>query len=216
MMAAREIHGGRKLLYLALLLMLQLASSAYAAHEYGPVGPYNVSFDMNTTEDYTVVVEAPTQGATLQGINFTRYNLTVDGSDHFIFLMLTRYDVPMLANKTANAYIVWDALVNAGADEPVIYQPLIDGKPGVLGNFRFERQDLGGGQYEEGDLIVAASYSPDGREYEDGVYRGKTDCRVISTFPWEVIRDMLNTLHIEVPEDLRAQSDNSVKTDVIL
>ena len=52
----------------------------------------------------------------------------------------------------------------------------------------------------EGDLIVAASYSPDGKEYEDGIYRGNTDCRVISTFPWEVIRDMLNTLHIEVPD----------------
>jgi hypothetical protein len=200
MMAARAMHEEGKLFSLTLLLVLELASSASAAHESGPVGPYNVSFDMNTTEDYTVVVEALTQGLTSDGINFTRYNLTVDGSDHFIFLILTRYDVPMLANTTANAYIVWDALMNAGADEPTIYQPLIDGKPGVLGNFRFERQDLGGGRYEEGDLIVAASYSPDGREYEDGIYRGNTDCRVISTFPWEVMRDMLNTLHIEVPE----------------
>ena len=42
--------------------------------------------------------------------------------------------------------------------------------------------------------------SPDGREDEDGIYRGYTDCRVISTFPWDVIRDMLNTLHVQVPE----------------
>ena len=199
MMARREVHGGRKLFYLALLLLLGLAACASAAHEFGPVGPYNVSFDMNTTEEYAVVVEAPTEGMTSEGINFTRYNLTVDGSDHFIFLILTRYEAPMLANVTANSYIVWDALLNAGANEPAIYQPMIDGKPGVLGNFRFERQDLGGGRFEEGDLIVAASYSPDGREYEDGIYRGKTDCRVISTFPWEVIRDMLNTLHLQVP-----------------
>jgi hypothetical protein len=197
--ARREGHGERKLFYIALLLLLELAVPSLAAHESGPVGPYNVSFDMNTTEDYTVVVEAPTQGRTSEGINFTRYNLTVDGSDHFIFLILTRYDAPMLANVTANAYIVWDALMNAGAKEPAIYQPLIDGKPGVLGNFRFERQDLGGGKYEQGDLIVAASYSPDGREHEDGIYRGNTDCRVLSTFPWDVIRDMLNTLHVEVP-----------------
>ncbi len=199
MMARSALHGNRGLFYLGLLLVIELAAPAFAAHEYGPVGPYNVSFDMNTTEDYAVVVEAPTQGRTSDGINFTRYNLTVDGSDHFIFLVLTTYDVPMLANTTANAYIVWDALVNAGADEPVIHQPLIDGKPGVLGTFRFERQELGGGRFEEGDLIVAASYSPDGREYEDGIYRGNTDCRVISTFPWEVIRDMLNTLHVQLP-----------------
>jgi len=131
------MRGEGKLFYLTLLLVLEMASLAFATHESGPVGPYNVSFDMNTTEDYIVVVEAPTQGVTSDGINFTRDNLTVDGSDHFIFLILTRYDVPMLANTTANAYIVWDALINAGADEPAIYQPLIDGKPGVLGNFRF-------------------------------------------------------------------------------
>jgi len=199
MVARRVVHGERRLFYLVLLLVLELAPCASAAHEFGPVGPYNVSFEMNTTEEYTVVVEAPTQGRTSEGINFTRFNLTVEGSDHFIFLVLTRYDVPMLANTTANAYIVWEALMNAGAKEPAIYQPLIDGKPGVLGNFRFEREDLGGGRFEEGDLIVAASYSPDGREYEDGIYRGYTDCRIISTFPWEVIRDMLNTLHVQMP-----------------
>lgn len=70
----------------------------------------------------------------------------MDGSDHFIFLVLTRYDEPMLANVTANAYVVWDALMNAGASKPVIYQPLIDGKPGVLGRFRFERQESGRGK----------------------------------------------------------------------
>lgn len=186
---------------LPVLLVLILAAPAFAAHESGPVGPYNVSFDMNTTMNYTVIVEAPASGTTSQGVNFTRYNLTVDSTDHFLWLILTRYDEPMLANITANAYIVWNALLNAGADQPELYQPSIDGQPGVLGNFRFENQDLGQGQYKQGDLIVAASYSPDGRVYEDGVYRGRTDCRVISTFPWEVIRDMLNSLHVEVPED---------------
>ena len=197
MMAARAIYE-RRLFYL-ILLVLTLTAPAFAAHEQGPVGPYNVSFDMNTTENYTVIVEAPNRGTTSEGVNFTRHNLTVEGSDHFLFLILTRYDEPMLANITANANIVWSALLNSGADEPVVYQPLIDGQPGVLGQFRFAKQDLGGGQYEEGDLIVATSYSPDGKVYEDGVYWGKSDCRVVSTFPWEVIRDMLNSLHIEVP-----------------
>jgi hypothetical protein len=76
-----------------------------------------------------------------------------------------------------------------------------------LGNFRFERQCLGQGQYQEGDLIIAASYSPDGRVYEDGVYRGRTDCRVISTFPWEIIRYLLYTLHVEVPKEEGASID---------
>ncbi|MDD5703434.1 MAG: hypothetical protein PHU23_15475 [Dehalococcoidales bacterium] len=69
---------------------------------------------------------------------------------------------------------------------------------------------MGQGQYKEGDLIVAASYSPDARIYEDGVYRGRTNCRVISTFPWEVIRDLLQTLHVETPEEESLQVDKKL------
>jgi len=150
---------------------------------------------------YTVIVEAPSSGFTSLGGKFTRYNLTIDGADYIAWLILTRYDEPMVANITANEYIVYNALLSAGADKPNLFQPLIDGKPGVLGNFRFERQFLGQGRYQEGDLVVAASYSPDARVYEDGVYRGRTDCRIISTYPWEIIRDLLYTLHVEVPEE---------------
>ena len=194
---------------LILLLMLTLTAPALAAHESGPIGPYNVSFDMNTTEKYTVIVEAPTSGITADGVNFIRYNLTADSTDYFLWFIITRYEEPMLANITANEIIVWNALLNAGADQPNLFQPLIDGQPGVLGNFRFANQNLGQGQYKQGDLIVAASYSPDGRVYEDGVYRGKTECAVISTFPWEVIRDMLNSLHVVVPKDERAPINQS-------
>jgi len=190
-----------------LLLVLSLAAPAFAAYESGPVGPYNVSFDMNTTMEYLVIVEAPTRGVST-GIDFTRYNLTVDSTDYVAYLTLTRYEQPMLADIAANLEIVLAALRGAGADQPNIYPPLmIDGKPGVLGNFRYERQFLGQGQYQEGDLVVAASYSPDGRVYEDGVYRGRTDCRVISTFPWEIIKYLLYTLHVEVPNEEGAPID---------
>jgi hypothetical protein len=192
---------------LILILVLSIASlvaPAIAYNESGPVGPYNISFNMNTTLDYQVVVEAPTHGVTSMGVKFDRYNLTIESDDNFAWLILTRYDEPMVANITANEYIVYSALISAGADKPNLYQLTIDGKPGVLGNFRFERQFLGQGQYQEGDLIVAASYSPDARNSEDGVYRGRTDCRIISTFPWEIIRDLIYTLHVEVPEEEEA------------
>ena len=186
---------------LIMLLVLCLASPSFAAYESGPIGPYNVSFDMNTTMKYTVIIEAPSSGVTSLGVNFTRYNLTIDSADYLAWLVLTRYEDPIVANISANKYIVYNALIDTGADKPNLYQPLIDGKQGVLGNFRFERQSLGQGQYQEGDLVVAASYSPDGRAYGDGVYRGRTDCRVISTFPWEITRDLIYTLHVEVPDD---------------
>ena len=192
-----------------LLLMILLAAPAYAAHESGPIGPYNISFDMNTTVEYTVIVEAPTIGVTSTGINFTRYNLTIDSTDYFAWLILTRYDEPMVANITANEDIVWNALQAAGADKPNLYQPLIDGQPGVLGNFRFKKQDLGQGRSLQGDLVVAASYSPDGSLGNDGVYRGRTDCRIISTYPWEVIRDLLYSLHVDTPKEELFEKDQT-------
>jgi hypothetical protein len=190
-----------ELILILVLGISSLAAPALGYFESGPVGPYNVSFNMNTTTEYKVIVEEPTHGITSLGMKFDRYNLTIDSADYFAWLILTRYDEPMVANITANEYVVYSALVSAGADKPSLYQPSIDGKPAVLGNFRFEKQFLGQGQYQEGDLIVAACYSPDARTYEDGVYRGRTDCRVISTFPWEIIRDLLYTLHIQVPEE---------------
>ena len=61
---------GAELLLLPVLLVLILAAPAFAAHESGPVGPYNVSFDMNTTSNYTVIVEAPTSRHHLPGSEF--------------------------------------------------------------------------------------------------------------------------------------------------
>ena len=195
-----------------LLLVLCLVQPAFAAHEAGPVGPYNVSFDMNTTMDYTVTVYPPSSSQTLMGVNFIRYNMTVESADYpyWLVLALTRYEEPMIANTTANWYIVYNTLIDSGADKPNLYPVPIDGQPAVVGNFRFERQFLGQGRYQEGDLVVAAAYFPDGRQYEDGSYRGRNDCRVISTYPWEIIRDLLYTLHVEVPAEDRAPMNQSL------
>lgn len=184
-----------------LLLLLCLVQPAFAVHESGQVGPYNVTFDMNTTLNYKVIVYPSSSGQTSMGIDFVRYNMTIDSEDYAAWLVFTRYEEPMVANITANEYIVYNALIDSGADVPNLYQVQIDGQPAVVGNFRFERQFLGEGRYQEGDLVVAAAYSPDARLYEDGSYRGRNDCRIISTYPWEIVRDLLNTLHVEVPAE---------------
>ena len=186
---------------MVLILLLLLAAPAWAGHEAGSVGPYNVSFDMNTTMLYKVLVDEPSQGVTAGGVSFTRYNLTIDSADYTAYLILTRYDQPILASINNSKEIVIAALLSAGAKEPKLYQPLINGQPGVLGSFRFERQYLGQGAYQQGDIVVAASYSPDGAVRDDGLYRGRTDCRVISTYPWEITRDLIYTLNVAAPED---------------
>lgn len=186
---------------LILFLILFLVAPAWAVHEAGMVGPFNISFDMNTTMKYTVIVEGPSSSVTSSGVKFTRYYLTVDSADYFALLVLTEYEKPMLASIDANKDIVVAALQGAGADQPKLYQPLIDGQPGVLGSFRFENQYTGPETYTQGDIVVAASYSPDGAVQDSGEYRGRTNCRVISTYPWEIIRDLLYTLQVEVPKE---------------
>jgi hypothetical protein len=150
---------------------------------------------------YSVIVDEPSSGVTAGGVRFTRYNLTIESTDYVAYLFLTRYDRPILASINDSGEIVHAILLQARAEEPKLHQPLIDGQPGVLGSFRFERLYLGQGAYQQGDIVVAAIYSPDGAVRDDGQYRGRTDCRVISTYPWEITRDMIYALHVEAPED---------------
>jgi len=110
-----------------LLMILFLVASASAYHEAGPVGPFNLSFDMNTTMEYKIIVEGPFSDATSEGVKFTRYYLTVDSTDYFAVMALTEYETPMLADINANMDVVAAALQGAGADQPKLYQPLIDG-----------------------------------------------------------------------------------------
>lgn len=186
-----------------LMPMLVLVSPSFAANDVVVLGPYNVSFDMNTTMNYEIYPEQPTSGITSNGLKFVRYNISVETADYFAWLILTRYEKPMIASINSNKDIVEAALMAAGCESPKLYQPLIDGQPGVLGNCRFD----------DGEILVAASYSPDGKVRDNGEYSGQTDCRVLSIFPWEITRDMLYTLHVEMIEKIAPSNDSEQNQD---
>jgi hypothetical protein len=184
-------------LILALMLISVLVSPSFAAHDVVMLGPYNVSFDMNTTMDYEIFPTQPASGITSNGFRFVRYNISVETSDYFAWVILTKYEKPMIASIDSNKEIVEAALMAAGCESPKLYQPLIDGQPGVLGNCRFDN----------GEILVVASYSPDGEVKDNGEYSGQTDCRVMSIFPWEITRDMLYTMHVEMTEKITPSND---------
>jgi len=171
---------------IVLILMLASVGPSTAALQEIALGPYNISFDLNTTSEYSIDIEGASAGMSPEGVGFRRYNLTIDGTEGFAFVVLTEYDTDMNAGIRADLEVVAETLTLSACDQPKLYQPLIDGKPGVLGGCR----------YPSGNLLVVASYSPDGTS-EGGQYRAKTNCRVLSVFPWEITRDMLYTLHIE-------------------
>lgn len=173
-----------------LILVLLLACPALAAHERLAVGHFNVSFDMNTTQKYTISTESPSTGNLYGEVSFVRNNITINGEDGFIWIVLTEYSVGMDASISADRSIVASTLQAAGSDSPKIYQPAIDGHPGYLGSSRFP----------SGEVLVCASYSPDA-VVQSGKTLGRVNCRVLSNVPWEVIRDMLNSLHVEFSRD---------------
>jgi hypothetical protein len=174
---------------LVLAVMLSMVGQSLAAHEAGKIGPYNISFDMNTSTNYEIFIDPPTSGITSGGQKFVRYNMSVETADYFAWIVLTGYENNMLASINSNKDIVEAALITSGCEAPKLYQPLIDGQPGVLGNCRFE----------DGTILVVASYSPDAVVRDNGEYSGLTNCRVLSIFPWEITRDLLYTLRVEAP-----------------
>jgi hypothetical protein len=176
------------ILALMLAMMLAMVGHSLAAREAGQVGPYNISFDMNTSMNYEIFVDHPSSGVS-SGKKFIRYNMSIETADYFAWVILTGYENNMLADINDNKDIVETALMASGCEAPKLYPPQIDGHRGVLGNCRFD----------DGNVLVVASYSPDARVRDNGEYSGQTNCRVLSIFPWEITRDLLYTMHVEVP-----------------
>jgi hypothetical protein len=177
-------HSMRTLIIL--FAIMTFASPVLAVHEIVEFGSNIISFDMNTTSNYRVIKEEPSTGITDTGMPLVRFNLTLEGDDGFAFIIFTEYNQSMKADINANMEIVQDVLAATGCESPKLFQPVIDGQPGVLGNCRFP----------SGNILVSASYSPDGMQ-QDSRYLGKKNIRVLSTFPWEITRDMLNTISVK-------------------
>jgi len=172
---------------IALFLLLFLATPAMGAHEVVNLGPYQVSFDMNTTGECQITAEDPSSGVTPDGVSFFRYNISIDSEDGFALLVLTDYNYSMLSGIKADRSIVEGLLEATSCQDPKLYQPLIDGHAGVLGNCR----------YPSGGIMTVASYSPDAVPLETGEVRSKVNCRIFSVYPWETTRDMLYTVHVQ-------------------
>jgi len=175
-----------------LISMLVLACSASAVHEKGQLGPYNISFDMNTTDNYLISADGPSNGAA-NGLRFTRYNLSITGESGLIFVVLTDYGIDVPANDDDNKNIVDGLLQIAGCSRPEEYKVTIDGHRGIL-----ERSQSC--NISPPALVTCVSYSPDAA-IKSNVYRGRINCRIVSTYPWQTTRDMLNTIHIEIGQD---------------
>ena len=172
-------------LVLALLLVLMIATTAHAKTETNNIGPYKVSFDLNTTLNHTVKLSKPinSPSAVLYNIFITTRNYTLAGLSIIESKNLTDSTLP------TDKYINELNMVIGGYSKNISSANItIDGKKGfVLTGLNTKNMRL-----------FQASYWLDRKDCECGpVSIGTTQVAVTSAYPVNVTIDMLKTLHIE-------------------
>lgn len=170
---------------IALMLMLIASSAASAAPETKIVGPYKVSFDLNTTLNYTVKLEQPieTPANSIYQILLNTYNYTLAKVQVEEYKNLS--DSSLDVGKT----IFELSIANQGFNKNISAQNIIiDGKKGFVVT----------GMSPKNLRLWQAYYWLDSTDCECGpVSVGKTEIGIISLYPLNVTRNLINSLHVE-------------------
>lgn len=176
------------LIVLSAITISQSASSEPVVRE---LGPYNISFDLNTSMPYTVVVDEPVRSIQ-KGRSYITYGLSVRGDDSSIWIFVTDYVGIEYGKKLVEVpldndwKIVNDFLTEQGCSNINITETVIDGTVGALG----------GGILPSDRVIFCASYAPEG-VFVQGRHLVTTNCRLFSTFPADETASLLGTIHVE-------------------
>ena len=172
-------------LALVLLSMLMVVSAAFAAPVTKTTGPYKVSFDLNTTYNYSVQVAKPygAQDSSNYLIEIKRYNVTMAS--------LTVLDYKNLSDSTlATGKTIYELeTISRGYYNNVSgYYLKIDGKVGFLV----------AGSSPQGFRLYSAHYWLDSKNCECGpVSVGTSEVGVISLCPINVTKNLVTSIHIE-------------------
>ena len=173
---------------LMLILLVMLAGAAAAGPVKEKLGPYNISFNLNTTAKYSISSEGPWNSITDSGVKFTEYNLSIDGGDSLLYLTVRGYKIDNISDIDSNKTsinLVKGVLKVAQCTNTKLYQLPIDGHIGILGACSFPSNEV----FACASYFIESPSSP----------IKKTNCRVFSTFSWEVTKEMLYSLHVEGP-----------------
>jgi hypothetical protein len=172
----------------AAVVVLMLSSVALAAPETHQVGPYKVSFDMNTKMVYQNQTLGP-QGNSLA----TAYLLELKTDNNTgASIMLTEYKNPadstLQMMKTLDLYSMRLNGINATA--PI--NQSIDGKNGYL----ISGMPFSGLKLPDIN-VYHAQYWLDSKQCECGaVSAGTTSVYIISTYPQDVTMNLLNSIKV--------------------
>lgn len=165
-----------------------MSSMALANPESKPLGPYTVSFDMNTNMPYQIQTPAPQETP-----YFTIYPLLV-GTDNTSTATIIITEYKSLVDSTPQMYeslTIW-RMRAGGLNATMPENMTIDGKNGFLVSaIPFEGVNLPGTMYYD------AEYWLDSKDCECGpVSVGTTQVAITSSYPEDVTRNLLNTLSV--------------------
>jgi hypothetical protein len=198
-----------------LVLMLLLATSAYAKHEEISAVPYNVSFDLNTSRDYTVSLSPES----LEN-NSSSYQITIKFDNNTkAGVGITKYNDWQYADFPCD---FWQSLW-LKSDQYVtnysISYPIIDSKKGQVITQTARLPGLNNTtRYQN---YTVAEYWADGKRIEGyGLLAGKTDVEMILYWPQNLTQDLLRSIHVETPEvneteQMATKLETKAATDLI-
>ena len=171
-------------LLLILILSLMLVSVSSAKQESLIMGPYKVSFDLNTTQKYCINNTMPaTYGETYEGISFVIYNTIISATNDSAEISVFYYAHKMDKNLDRTKSDITDSSISWSFDFD-LYDRIIDGQSGVLGVG--ESDQLGGS-------VFNAIYWPAFNT------TGDTKVQIMSFLPWnDGTLSLLKTIHVEM------------------
>lgn len=177
-------------LLIAIIGALMLSSMAFAAPETRQVGPYTVSFNMNTNMQYQVTPQSPAMYpfATIYPIVIATDNNT--GASISITEYKNLTDSTMQSNEENTALRM--ALRGINATAPVAQ--MIDGKTGYLiSGMPFS----GMSSMPQGMMFYHAQYWLDSNNCQCGpVSAGMKLVDITSTYPQDVTQGILSSIHV--------------------
>jgi len=181
--------------------MLVLSSAALAATESQQLGPYAVSFDMNTDLSHQLMVAEPIEAPTA-----TIYTMQIftDNSTKAV-IAVSKYDSPI--DSTLNMYKQLNAMSMAlynNFNTTSVEDRTIDGKEGFL----LVCEPFPTNTAAPADaMLYNALFWLDSQGCECGpVSVGTTSVEVTSSYPEEVTESLLSSLHVAEGEAAPASS----------
>jgi hypothetical protein len=174
-------------LLLAAVLALVLSSVALAAPETHQIGPYKVSFDMNTPMKYQIQMLTPQSSS-----SSTVYPLLIGTNNSTgASIAITEYKSPMDSTIQMQEALTFYRLATRGLNATAPMNQTIDGKNGFL----ISAVPFSGSKLPAGIKEYVAQYWPESQSYGP-VSAGTESVDITSTYPQDVTMNLLKSISI--------------------